>query len=183
MGNTPIYGWPYPELTDPPDGPAQIRALGTAIEGTLAAKAPFAISAGSTPVQLTASTAGNVAVTFPLNRFTQIPLVVGAVSGGSGGAFGCYSPHASPTTSGMTLYLDRAAATTAAIPVHWIAMQMTSAAAPGLLADEGFIDRVVTCHTVGCDNAGYPITLSVPDDLTAFVCGVCGQPITDIVPS
>lgn len=36
MGTTPVYGWPYPELTpDPPDGPAQIKALATAIENTI----------------------------------------------------------------------------------------------------------------------------------------------------
>lgn len=36
MGTTPKYGWPYPELTsDPPDGPAQIKALAMSIENTL----------------------------------------------------------------------------------------------------------------------------------------------------
>lgn len=32
MGTTPKYQLPYPELTDPPDGPAQIKALAQATE-------------------------------------------------------------------------------------------------------------------------------------------------------
>jgi len=44
MATTPIYHWPSPELTDKPDGPAQIKALALAIEGTvsgLIVKPPF----------------------------------------------------------------------------------------------------------------------------------------------
>ena len=35
MGSTPTYQLPYPELTDPPDGPAQIKALALATESAL----------------------------------------------------------------------------------------------------------------------------------------------------
>ena len=35
MGNTPVYGWPYPESSDPPDGAAQIAALANGIDNTL----------------------------------------------------------------------------------------------------------------------------------------------------
>lgn len=35
MGVTPVYGFPYPALTDPPDGPAQIQALAEAVEADL----------------------------------------------------------------------------------------------------------------------------------------------------
>lgn len=48
---------------------------------------------------------------------------------------------------------------------------------------------IVTCHTPGCPNEGAAITLQfdplddgtpvVPD---AYVCGVCGERITDVVP-
>lgn len=34
--NTPIYGLPYPEFTDAPDGPTQIAALATAVETVIA---------------------------------------------------------------------------------------------------------------------------------------------------
>lgn len=38
-----------------------------------------------------------------------------------------------------------------------------------------------TCRTADCENTGRPITLDVPDVADpAVVCGVCGQPITDI---
>jgi hypothetical protein len=47
-----------------------------------------------------------------------------------------------------------------------------------------------TCHTLGCLNAEIPIELQLTytDDfgveqvVDAVTCGVCGQPITDIVP-
>jgi hypothetical protein len=54
--------------------------------------------------------------------------------------------------------------------------------------------NTVTCHTDGCDNNGVPIemTLSwtetdidgqlVQHTVSGVVCGVCGQPITDIAP-
>lgn len=35
MGVTPIYGFPYPALTDSPNGPAQIQALAEAVEADL----------------------------------------------------------------------------------------------------------------------------------------------------
>lgn len=35
MGNTPVYDLPYPESTDPPNGPAQMRALAEATEKAL----------------------------------------------------------------------------------------------------------------------------------------------------
>lgn len=35
MPNTPIYGLPYPSLTEPPDGPDQIQALAEAVETEL----------------------------------------------------------------------------------------------------------------------------------------------------
>lgn len=35
MGTTPNYLWPYPELTDPPDGATQIKALANAVDTSL----------------------------------------------------------------------------------------------------------------------------------------------------
>lgn len=42
------------------------------------------------------------------------------------------------------------------------------------------VTRHLTCHTEGCGNAGESIALDVPDTVAAYVCGVCGQPITDV---
>lgn len=35
MGLTPVYGFPYPALTDSPNGPAQLQALAEAVEADL----------------------------------------------------------------------------------------------------------------------------------------------------
>jgi hypothetical protein len=35
VGTTTNYAWPYPELTDPPDGAGQIKALATAADATV----------------------------------------------------------------------------------------------------------------------------------------------------
>lgn len=35
MGVTPVYGFPYPALTDAPNGPAQIQSLAEAVEADL----------------------------------------------------------------------------------------------------------------------------------------------------
>lgn len=40
------------------------------------------------------------------------------------------------------------------------------------------VDLTLTCTTEGCGNAGVPITLTVPDTVTAAQCGACGEPIT-----
>lgn len=42
------------------------------------------------------------------------------------------------------------------------------------------VTRVLTCHTEGCGNADEGISVDVPEDVGAYSCGVCGQPITDI---
>lgn len=39
MANTPVYGWPYQSLTDPPDGPNLGEDLALGVEATLAALA------------------------------------------------------------------------------------------------------------------------------------------------
>lgn len=36
MAATPIYGFPYPGLSDSPNGPSQVQALATAVETTMA---------------------------------------------------------------------------------------------------------------------------------------------------
>jgi hypothetical protein len=47
-------------------------------------------------------------------------------------------------------------------------------------------DCIVICHTLGCENKGIPIVVTVGDDdpevpaPSVFLCTPCGQPITDI---
>lgn len=52
MGLTPIYGFPYPALTDSPNGPAQIQALAEAVEADLATTDATAASLSSTVAAL-----------------------------------------------------------------------------------------------------------------------------------
>jgi hypothetical protein len=35
MGTTPTFGFPYPESSDPPDGPAQMQSLAESIDSTI----------------------------------------------------------------------------------------------------------------------------------------------------
>jgi hypothetical protein len=48
---TPIFGWPIPALTDPPDGPTQMDALAKAIETTV----QYAVNAPNCQVYQTAA--------------------------------------------------------------------------------------------------------------------------------
>lgn len=56
MPTTPIYGLPYPSLSDPPNGAAQIQALAEAVESELQ-------RIDGTPAAVTASDAGSVSTT------------------------------------------------------------------------------------------------------------------------
>lgn len=44
-----------------------------------------------------------------------------------------------------------------------------------------FKNYTVTCRVAGCGNTGASITLLAPIINPQFICGVCGQQITDIV--
>lgn len=39
----------------------------------------------------------------------------------------------------------------------------------------------VTCQVDGCHNSQIPITFEVAEQTIAFICGVCGQEIKDII--
>lgn len=42
------------------------------------------------------------------------------------------------------------------------------------------VPAVITCNTPGCSNAGFPISVDMPENAKA-ICGVCAHEITDIV--
>lgn len=60
MPSTPIYGLPYPSLTDPPNGPAQFQALAEAIETELARIDAVLVG---TPITQVAAVAATVSTT------------------------------------------------------------------------------------------------------------------------
>lgn len=43
-----------------------------------------------------------------------------------------------------------------------------------------FKDYTVTCETDGCENTNIPITLPAPTVNPYFICGACGQNITNV---
>jgi hypothetical protein len=43
-----------------------------------------------------------------------------------------------------------------------------------------FKEYTVTCHTLECGNGELAITLLAPVTDPYFICGVCGQVITDV---
>lgn len=44
------------------------------------------------------------------------------------------------------------------------------------------ITYLLTCHTEGCINSNISIPLSVDPSVINFMCGACGNDITDAVP-
>ena len=189
MGTTPIYAIPYVESTGKlAEYPAADKAQAEAVEAALGGKyAPYRMAAGSS--LLSASQVGNTGITlaiaYPAGRFTQLPVVVGSADS-NGYGFGMAT---GTTLTGCSLrYYNPTASTHSNAKVAWIAVQMTAASAPGLLAEAAGSESVVTCHTEGCDNAGIPIPLrlteidaaGVTQQIANVACGVCSQPITDI---
>lgn len=64
MGTTPNYTWPYPELTDKPDGATQIKALANAADSSLKGVADkFGALQSYTPAIVGGITLGNGTIT------------------------------------------------------------------------------------------------------------------------
>ena len=165
----------------------------------------YAMAAGSVAIGTISATSGiSTAVTFPTSRFSQVPMV-GSLSANNG--FTANSA-ASVSTTGVSLktYNPTGSAQSTGT-VQWTAVQMTSASGPGLLLDaerdvvagdqhesdvaaalaaaELSASYHATCHTGGCGNEGARIPMLLDPDpdappLVAVVCGVCGEPITDL---
>jgi hypothetical protein len=193
MGNTPLYGWPYPELTDPPDGPAQIKAALLAIEPTMKATRDGVphIQHGQILATITNASGFNVSITFP-RAFPVPPTVVGNINSASSTMTGWVFRCTSITNTTFNLYVNGSTAITYTPYLQWIA-GIGAATAPAVLTSElpplepGWHYATVTCHTPGCPKDDEPVPgCAVPDvpadwGWAGIICGGCGQPITDIV--
>lgn len=196
MGTTPGYAWPYPELTDPPDGPAQIKALAQAIEATMTATRsgiPI-VQTGSLSVAVNAATTSSTTVTFP-RAFTAIPSAVANLNTGSGSSADWHPRMIGVSATAATLFL-KGPSVTFTFPCQWVAAlnpptpiatgQQAPAPAPAPTIEEGWHLVTATCHTSGCPAEGTSVpNIAVPDDPAAWgwsgiVCGSCGQPINDL---
>lgn len=74
MGNTVVYGWPYPASTDVPDVPADIKDLAEAVEATLTPVTPvtakFATGVTVTAAQAASGTTTSTTFTATLTGGT-----------------------------------------------------------------------------------------------------------------
>ena len=152
-----------------------------AIVGAVSRPIPFATYASVTTIVVTATDKASNAVTFPAGRFTQSPLVFTALNQGTPMMVTSFSSVVAGGATITARHMDAAAVSTT-VNVNFFAVQMAPGAAPGLLAlePEGSA-YVVTCHTEDCENGQIPITLHIVEEGIPVFCGVCGQPITDVV--
>jgi len=196
MGTTTNYQIPYPELTDPPDGAGQMKALATKVDTQLKA-VDTTLRAGIVAVQvgtvtLTGSGSTNVSATVTFSKaFTSAPVVMTNMRGVAGGSFGVATRATAPSATGATIWATSAAASTwAATPVEFLA------ALPGpgplfvaaqLIVPDGWHNVTVSCGHKDCPRVGHRIDdILVPDAAEEWgwqgiTCGTCGQPITDLL--
>jgi hypothetical protein len=143
---------------------------------------PYAMAVGVVSVALSGVSAGFSAFTLPVGRFSQVPIFAVNQPNAAGGTQTLVPRVINATTSGASAYLYSGNNTvlTVTSSVQWTATQMTSGSSPGIVMplSATVIDATVTCHTVGCENEGHDITLSVEPDVTTIVCGVCGTDIS-----
>lgn len=171
---TTIGGLPYPLPSAPvANGAADIRALAEAVD----ARVPFRAALGTFAFTPPGAAGGiTTAVTFPASRFTIAPIVATGIesSGYMAGSLG------NVTTSGFSARSYTLIGTPTGGIFRWAAFQMTTAASGGLFEVSGDT-AILTCHITGCANAEIPIELIIDPLASGAACGVCGQPITDIV--
>lgn len=205
MGATTFYGWPYPDPGSDVDIPRDIQALADKLEtmkdgltvpnGPIVGGAPFSTTIGGTsrPVPFAMQTnkvavadhgsggATNQVHTLLAGRFTQVPVIVCSAYCAGSRLNATVNSTPAPTVSGMTISTINLQTNTATLCfVAWWAIQMTSGVSPGLLEGQSTVTHNLTCHTAGCENAEIPIPMDMSAADIAY-CGVCGQPIEDIV--
>lgn len=109
---------------------------GVTVNGDITASyVPIRMATGTYAMSSTAAATGNTSVTFPANRFTQVPNIVVSVTGAPGGSQKAVARIAgSPTTSGFTGYWysgDQTNITFTSLTFSYIATQATSSSANG----------------------------------------------------
>lgn len=96
---------------------------------------PYAMSAGTVSVTVTAAATGTAAVVFPSSpaRFTVTPVVTISLVDPASGSARLVPRVTSPTASGFTatVLTGDGSTTTATVTLNWTAIQMTGSAAAG----------------------------------------------------
>lgn len=82
---TPVYSFPWPEETDPPDGSSQIHALALAVEGELVSQlAPLVSASGAQKTPTVFTSNGSIAASlYPSAKALQFVVTSGGGGGGS----------------------------------------------------------------------------------------------------
>lgn len=91
----------------------------------------YAMAAGIAVITTAASPSGSVTATFPVGRFSVIPIVTVSRSSGSGAKMIPYTTNVRAEDVLVGLYSGDSTVVTGTFSVHWIAVQMTPTSAAG----------------------------------------------------
>lgn len=186
---TTRLGLPYPDGNERVmDGDNAMGAIVSKLDDLQATGVPYRIQSGSTTFGSapTADTGVLMTVTLTASRFTQPPIVV-AVASSTG--YGAATVATITTASFVGRYYNPTTTTPSTPVLYWVALQMSPGSAPGRsapdpFADPAFVAAVATCATPDCDNHGVEILIPVaadPEGRWPVMCGVCGEPIPEVV--
>lgn len=185
---TTRLGLPYPDGNERvTDGDNAMGAIVAKLDDLQATGVPYRVQAGLTAFASAPTTDTGVLVTVTLaaSRFTQPPIVVAV---GTSTGYGAATVASVTTASFVGRYYNPTTVTPSTPSLYWLALQMSPASAPGraapdVYADPGIVALEATCATPDCENATVGIlipAMSDPTERWPVVCGVCGEPITDI---
>ena len=153
------------------------------VKGGIVRHVPFATYAIYSTVVFTLDVAQVKTHTFPTSRFTAIPMPVAVSRNTSFYAF-INDVDVTFVTVGIHYYDNTGVSTTVGYNV--VCHQLTPSAGGNLRSADpeppaGSIPCQVTCHTAGCEADGETIPIRLPAIDGQVDCGVCAEPITDIV--
>ena len=128
-GTTPVYGLPYQDPEDPPNGPNLGQDLAEATEAALQDLAALVaavpkVKAGEVSVSFSSANNNSRSVSFG-TTFTTPPAVSANINTGDGSASGWQARAYNITTTGFSLLVFHStgvAGTWSNIPVTWIAV-------------------------------------------------------------
>lgn len=129
MGSTPKYALPYPESTDPPNGPAQFRALAEATEAALKIFGPVVgIRSGAVLVpKADPGKAVSVPVTF-VEPFPDGNLLTAQVTAWTGAPENVRTTISALDRNGLTVASNRI--TSGAYTAWWVVFALNVTPAP-----------------------------------------------------
>lgn len=159
------------------------------------AAALFGLATGTVGLSGGANESRTATVTYPVGRFTAIPLVqlTSRTSTNNASTTNTEIVAVSLTTASFQAFVNRSNAT--AVTLDWLATQEHYDDSPALFAAADVaepltqIPETATCGTAGCENEGIGIPIDggwVDEDgavhpVGIVICGACGQEITDVV--